>query len=198
MTLKEFLMSDAMSPTDETGEAPPVVVEARQWPVFPNKKYSNVQPLWQLILLDLVTFGLYFFYWSYRNWKHLKEYKRLDINTTRKALELLIPIVGIFFAYEQFVAFRDFSTEAGGKKSFDPVWVTIGLIVFNIASRLPVPFWFLSFLVVVPIALVQRTLNSAWAEVEPDLKVRRLPTIEDLLAVIVSWVVIYIISMFFG
>ena len=135
-----------MIPADKMGEAPPVVVEARQWPVQPNKKYSNAQPLWQLILLDFVTFGLYFFYWSYRNWKHLKEYKRLDINPTWKALELLIPIVGIFFAYEQFVAFRDFSTEAGGKRSYDPVWVTIGLIVFNIVSKLPDPFWLLGAL----------------------------------------------------
>jgi hypothetical protein len=198
MTLKELLMSDVMSPTDETGEAPPVVVEARQWPVQQNKKYSNAQPLWQLILLDIVTFGLYFFYWSYRNWKHLKVYKRLDINPSRKALELLIPIIGIFFAYEQFVALGDFSKEAGGKRSFDPVWMTIGLIVFNIASRLPDPFWFLGLLVVIPITLVQRTLNSAWAEVEPGLKVRKLPTIGDLLAVIVSWFAIAVIGMFFG
>lgn len=191
-------MSDAMIPADKMGEVPPVVVEARQWPVQPNKKYSNAQPLWQLILLDFVTFGLYFVYWSYRNWKHLKDYKKLDINPSRKALKLLIPLIGIFFAYEQFVAFRDFSTEAGGKRSFDPEWVTIELIVFNIASRLPDPFWLLGLLVVIPIALVQRTLNSAWAEVEPDLKVRKLPTIGDLLAVIVSWFVIAIIGMFFG
>jgi hypothetical protein len=185
-------------PADKMGEVPPVVVEARQWPVQPNKKYSNAQPLWQLILLDFVTFGLYFFYWSYRNWKHLKEYKKLDINPKRKALRLLIPLIGILFAWDQFVAFRDFSKEAGAKISFDPVWVTIGFLAFNLLGWLPDPYWLLTFLVVVPLALVQRTLNSAWSEVEPDLKVRKLPTIGDLLAVIVSWVVIAIIGMFFG
>jgi len=183
---------------DEKGEAPPAMAEARQWTVQTNKKYSNAQPLWQLILLDIVSFGLYFFYWSYRNWKHLKECKKLDINPSRKAIELLIPLIGILFAWDQFVVFGDFSKEAGAKISFNPALVTIGFLAFNVLGWLPDPFWLLSFLDVVPLVLVQRTLNSAWAEVEPGLKVRKLPMIGDTLAVIASWVVLVIVGSIFG
>jgi hypothetical protein len=162
-----------------------------------NKKYSNAQPLWHLILLDSITFGFYFFYWSYRNWKHLNDYKNLGINPIEKALFLLIPIVGFAFAWEQFVAFDDFSKETKARTTFSPVWMMTGFIVFNIMWRLPDPYLLLGFLTVAPIALVQRSLNSAWVKVEPGLTVRKLPTIGDLLAVIASWGVIVIVNIIF-
>ncbi len=110
-------------------------------------------------------------------------------------LFLIIPIVELIKAWEQFIAFRDFSREAGSKTSFDPGLAMTGLIVTNIMYRLlPDPFWLLGFLFVVPLAYVQRSLNSAWAEVEPGLQVHKLPTMGDLLTVIVSWIFIMILA----
>lgn len=191
-------MSDSTAPLATVSNVSTEASESPRWAVPPDKKHSNAQPLWQLILFDFITFGLYFIYWSYRNWKHLKDYKNLDINPGKKALALLIPLIGIAFVFEQFDAFKKFSEEAGAKTLFSPGWLTIGLIVFNAISWLPDPFWLLSFLSVVPIALVQRSLNSAWANAEPGLSVRKLPTIGDLLAVIASWVVLVILSMIFA
>lgn len=188
-------MDNSTNSVDTAVDVSIKATEILHWPIHPNKKHSNGQLLWHLILLDLITFGLYFFYWSYRNWKHLKNYKNLDINPYMKALVLVIPIVWPFFAWNQFVAFRDFSKGAGARISFDPGWMTIAFIVFNAASHLPDPFWALSLLTVVPITLVQRSLNSAWAEIETGLPSRKLPTIGDLLAVIASWVIIVVVSM---
>ena len=196
--MKGLSISDSTNSLDAVGEIPIEAPEARRWSVPPNKKYSNSQPLWHLILLDFITFGLYFFYWSYTNWKHLKEYKKLDINPGKKTLFLLIPIFGFALVWGQFVAFRDFSREAGARISFNPNWVMAGFLVFNISFKLPDPYWLLGFLIVVPIALVQRSLNSAWAQVEPGLRVRKLPTIGDILTVIVSWIVIGILGFILG
>ena len=36
------------------------------------EQYSNAQAPWRLVLLSIITFGIYEIYWFYRNWKHLK------------------------------------------------------------------------------------------------------------------------------
>ncbi len=45
-----------------------------------RQQFSNAQPVWDFVLLSIVTFGFYEFYWFYRNWTHLKLHKNLDIS----------------------------------------------------------------------------------------------------------------------
>lgn len=191
-------MDDLTNLAVETSVNPPVQDKAHLLSVPPNMKYSNAQPLWHLVLLDTLSFGLYFIYWSYRNLKDIKECKKTDINPVTKALALLIPIVGLAFLWEQLVAFKNFTEEAGIKNTFSPNWMMTGVIVFNGVSRLPDPYWLLSILVVVPVVIMQNKLNQAWANIGPGLKVRKLPTIEDLLAVVLSWVIMIAIGLIWG
>lgn len=191
-------MDNLMNLAVETNVTPPVQDKTHLLSVPPNMKYSNAQPLWHLVLLDLLSFGLYFIYWSYRNLKDIKECKKIDINPVTKALALLIPIVGLAFLWEQLVAFKNFTEEAGIKNTFSPNWMMTGIIVFNGVSRLPDPYWLLSILVVVPVVIMQNKLNQAWANVGPGLKVRKLPTIGDLLAMVLSWVILIAIGLIWG
>jgi hypothetical protein len=191
-------MSSSANSTKEICDIPSDAANARRFAVSPDKKYSNAQPLWHLILLYIFTFGLYFYYWSYIKWKHLKEYKNLEINPAKKAILLVIPIVGFIVVWGQFIAIRDFCKEAGAGISFKPSLVITGLVATNIMSWLPDPFWLLSLLFFVPLAFVQRVLNSTWAEIEPGLSMRKLPTLGDILAVVVSWVCIIIIGIIWG
>jgi hypothetical protein len=183
-------MTDSTNTSGTALEASPEAPKARPFAAFPDKKQSNAQPLWQLILLNTITFSGYYFYWSYRNWKHLKDYKNLDISPARKTLAQIIPIAGIAFAWELFKGISDFTIEAGAKRSFEPGMMVVGLIVFNVMWRLPDPYYLLGILSVIPPVIVQRSMNSAWAEIEPGLPVRRLPAKGDVLAVIATWAVI--------
>ena len=191
-------MSGSDNSPKEICDIPSDAANVSRFAVSSDKKYSNAQPLWHLILLDMLTFSLYFVYWSYIKWKHLKEYKNLEINPAKKALLLFIPVVSLVIVWEEFIAIRDFCKDAGTGISFNPSLVIIGLVATNLISMLPDPFWLLSFLFFVPLVFVQRALNSAWAEVEPGFSMRKLPTLGDILAVVASWICIIIIGIIWG
>lgn len=58
--------------------------------------------------------------------------------------------------------FRDYSKAAGIEESFSPGMILILIIIFNVFSRLPEPYWMLSLLSVLPLTAVQRVLNTYW------------------------------------
>jgi uncharacterized membrane protein len=122
--------------------------------------------------LTIVTFGIYEIYWFYRNWKHLKFYKDLDISPGWRTVGLFVPIYGIVLAYRQLRDIRDFSKEAGVDKTYSPGWILFGWLILSALCKLPEPFWLLSFLSVWPLAVVQEVLNSYWEKEQPELPIR--------------------------
>jgi len=55
---------------------------------------SFKQPIRNLVLLYVFTFGIYEIYWFYRNWKHMKIHKNLDISPGWRTVGLFVPIYG--------------------------------------------------------------------------------------------------------
>lgn len=128
------------------------------------QQFSNVQPVWHFVLLSIATLGIYEIYWFYRNWKQLKFHKNLDISPGWRTVGLFVPIYGIVLAYRQLKDIRDFSREAGIVKTYSPGWILFGWLILTALWKLPDPFWFLSFLSVWPLTVVQCILNSYWAK----------------------------------
>jgi hypothetical protein len=62
-------------------------------------QYSNAQAPWRLVLLSIITFSFYEIYWFYRNWKHLKTHKQLEISPGWRTVGLCVPILGIVLIY---------------------------------------------------------------------------------------------------
>jgi hypothetical protein len=137
-----------------------------------GQQFSNAQPVWHFVLLTIVTFGIYEIYWFYRNWKHLKFHKDLDISPGWRTVGLFVPIYGIVLAYRQLRDIRDFSKEAGVDKTYSPGWILFGWLILSALCKLPEPFWLLSFLSVWPLAVVQEVLNSYWEKEQPELPIR--------------------------
>jgi len=129
-----------------------------------TQRCSDVQPLWHFVLLSITTFGLYYIYWFYRNWKYLKAYKGLDISPIKRTVGLFIPIYNFLIVYDQLYEIRDLARDGGVDKLYTPGWIFFGYLIFNAFGILPLPdpYWLLSFLSVVPLAIVQNTLNSYW------------------------------------
>lgn len=152
-------------------------------------QYSNVQALWRLIILYLITFGLYYIYWFYRNWKHLKIHKNLNISPGLRTAGLLVPILNILFIYRQFRDINNFAKQAGCTAYSSPGWLAIGyallwnvsLPLFSYGQRLTNPallFWIsilclianlLALLLLMP---VHKTLNRYWKTEQPDREIR--------------------------
>jgi hypothetical protein len=156
-------------------------------------KYSNAQATWRLFLLYVLSFGLYHYYWFYRNWKHLKIQHNLKIRPGWRTLGLFIPIVDIILMCTQFRDIRDFSKKAG-LPSYSVL--TLGLITFGyILFRYVSLFVFLyeraffestyprttifdliQFIIYVLAAFllikVQATLSRYWRTLQPELDLR--------------------------
>jgi len=150
------------------------------------RDFSNIQPIWQLILLHIATAGLYAIYWFYRNWSQLKYHKDLKINPVLRTLGLFVPILNVVLIYKQFKQINDFADEAGIDKTYPPIATLGGLLGFAALGKLPDPFWLLSFLSVLPLALVQTTINSYWHIEEPCLRIRKHPSIGQIVILIIG------------
>lgn len=136
------------------------------------KHYSNVQPVWHFVLLSIVTFGIYEFYWFYRNWKHFKAHKNLNISPGWRTVGLFVPIYGLIIAYRQLRNIRDFSKQVGVVKTYSPGLILFGWFALNALWKLPDPFWLLTLLSVWPLAIVQNVLNSYWEKEQHGLSAR--------------------------
>jgi hypothetical protein len=163
-----------------------------------EKKFSHAQPVWHFVLLSIVTFGIYEIVWFYRNWKHLKAHKNLDISPGWRTVGLFVPIYGLVLAYRQLRDIKSFSMASGIKKSYSPGWILFAWIFLSSLWKLPDPFWFVAFLSVWPLAVVQGVLNSYWGIEQPDLKVRTKFSGRQiaLLVIGVLWCCMVLLGMF--
>jgi len=154
-----------------------------------EERYSNAQAPWRLIILSILTFGIYEIYWFYRNWKHLKKHKNLNISPGWRTVGLFVPIYNIILIYTQFRDIRDFAVGTGCKTYSSPGWLTFGYIFLNgISLRLTLYEWkltdpaellgtsifglLISLLAVWLLVVVQKTLNDFWKKEQPDLVMR--------------------------
>ena len=137
-----------------------------------GQQFSNAQLAWHFILLSIVTFGIYEIYWFYRNWKHFKFHKGLDISPGWRTVGLFVPIYGLVLVYRQLRDIRDFSSETGIDKTYSPGGIFTGWLVLNALWQLPDPFWFVSFFSAFPLAVAQGVLNSYWQKEQPQMPAR--------------------------
>lgn len=87
-------------------------------------------PVLRLILLSVLTFGVYCFYWQYRNWAYVKEREELSIRPFWRAWFWL------FFVYALLKEIRkDSYYHQAAQPSFSPLLLTIGAIFLELISQ---------------------------------------------------------------
>jgi len=137
-----------------------------------QKPSRTLQPAWHLVVLCIVTFGIYELYWFYRNWADLY---RPAVTAWWRTIGLGVPILNIILIYRQFRYIRDFAEEAGCDKSFSPAIMTFAYIFLGLFTLLPEIsgfseiFGFLAYLTVWPLARVQSVINAYYTKREPKL-----------------------------
>ena len=88
-------------------------------------------PIIKLILMSIVSIGLYEVYWLYKNWRFIKERDEPDI------LPFWRGIFGIFFCYSLFKRIKkDTETNNILKAEFDAVGNASCWIIFNILGHI--------------------------------------------------------------
>jgi hypothetical protein len=157
--------------------------------------YSYAQPVLRFVLLSFFTLGIFNIYWYYRNWKHLKNFRNVNISPGWKTVGLFIPLVGFVLIYGAHRDYKYLIEEEAVNRKLYPGWIILILIVCAIMTRLPGAYWLLGYLSIIPLAIVQGVLNDLWAKVQPEFPMRtkwRAGEIVLLIFGILFWVLIVI------
>jgi hypothetical protein len=134
--------------------------------------YSDRQPVTHLVLLSILTFGLYQLYWFSRTWKSLRELAGVDVSPGWRTAGLCVPFVNIAMIYHHFRLVRDVTHAAGVSAEYSPGLLTATYFGFVLLSNTSVDAWMLSLLTIVAVVPVHTTLNRYWEKLEPGRPMR--------------------------
>lgn len=108
----------------------------------------------KLVVMSLVTLGLYEAYWFYRQWKSVEA----------RASGTVHPVLGAIFSglsgFWLFPRVRAAADEAGVPVGWSGGAMATAYLLLSLLWRLPDPYWLACFLSIVPLAFVQSAVNA--------------------------------------
>ena len=165
----------------------------------------------RVVVLSILTYGLYLFYWSYITWKQYGEHTKAEVFPIWHALSLAVPIYGIFRIHAHATAYHLLLNRSTIVSAISPGMVGVLFLVSNAldwaAFRLQMGVeeiaqstaLLLTILGIISIALgatliqhVQENINVFWAQVGRASPIRnaRLTRAEAVLTAIglANWI----------
>ncbi|MBI2176168.1 DUF4234 domain-containing protein [Candidatus Woesearchaeota archaeon] len=161
-----------------------------------KEKYSNKFPIKKLIILSIVTLGIYEIYWLYRNWKYIKETAKKDIHPKWRTLGLIVPLYGIWLIYDQFRTIIKLANQKKVNTKFSAgdltaVYIGLTLIDNRLSWKLPDQYWYFSLvftvLALLPLIAIQKYFNGYWD------KTQKSPEKTDFSIGEVVWIIVGVI-----
>ena len=92
----------------------------------------------RIVVLSIISFGLYLFYWLYRTWDQYREHTGANVHPVWHALAMLVPVYGWFRFYAHCKAYRDLMEENGVPHNLNMAPILVILIIAT-AAWSPVP-----------------------------------------------------------
>jgi hypothetical protein len=137
--------------------------------------YSNKLSIIRLVLLYILSFGLYQLYWYYRNWAQFKNEKNLNLRPIWLTVGLFIPVYNLFVVHNHFKMIKNEVKEKISNHTVYPGLYTLSYVVpgiFSFLLKLPNPYVFLEKVLYVipllPLIATQKRLNEYWNEKEQN------------------------------
>jgi len=109
---------------------------------------------WKLILLSIVTLGIYDVYWFYKNWKLVKEWTGSDIKPFWRA------VFGFFYCHALLSHIKECGDKAGTNPSFSPGLLSAIWIIVSLLHKLPDPYWLVCYLAVFALVPLQKEIHK--------------------------------------
>ncbi len=114
-----------------------------EFPFFPVATHK-------FVVLSICTFGIYAFYWAYKNWQRIRS----------ASGETLSPFWRAFFAplwgFSLFRRIRDHVTNEGVAAGWSPPFLATCYLLLSASWQLPDPWWLISLATFVPLIPVQQ------------------------------------------
>jgi hypothetical protein len=162
--------------------------------------YSNYLPIWRMVVMSLITCGIYHLWWFADVVEHLKRLLHLKLRPGWRALGLIIPVCNSILAYQCFSYISQAADKAGVNKVFSPLvltgWYTlvyagmIYVLVFQWNSAI----WAISVSLLTLVAagtcmlaVVQSTINAIWLKEQQDLPLRDSFSKDQWSVVVCGW-----------
>ena len=108
----------------------------------------------KLLLMCVVTFGIYEIYWFYQQWRHVQR-------RGERVQPALRTLFAGLFCYALFRRVSQDATERGVAGAPSAVGCAVAFIALAVTVKLPDPWSTLSLLQLLPLALVQRAASAA-------------------------------------
>lgn len=128
--------------------AAPVNVEppapARWFVVGPGK----------LVVMSTVTLGVYQVFWFYKHWRQVRDVHGEDIWPVPRA------IFSVFFCFSLFRRLEDEAALRGQTDAPSPALHAVAFFLLTLASRLPDPWWLITFASILPLVPFQRAASA--------------------------------------
>ena len=125
-------------------------------------------PLGQLVLLSVCSFGLYRVYWAYRCWARERDVRGENVSPAWRAWFTPFTLFNLLSRIDLRVAQR------GDRGPRLPVGILGAThLALVLVSRLPSPWWLLSFAAVLPFLPAQAAINRV-APLPPRFRLRPL------------------------
>ena len=162
--------------TLEQGEAGP------PYPPLTPESYALRLSIARIIILSIVTSGLYVFYWLYLTWKHLQSETGEVHYPVWHALTFLVPVYGLFRIHKHVAVIQAVSQRAGVEALLSPALAVTMLALYWLMAMLSAnsaSFGTFIILNLIRLALIttvivrsQATLNNYWSSVKGEALAR--------------------------
>lgn len=120
-------------------------------------KKENIKSIPMLVILSVVTCGIYYLYWIYKTTELIKNF--MDNQEINPTLELIlcfiIPFYQLYWYYKYSkVIYKDMTSKVGMDNTEDSSILLLVLSLFGLG--------------IISAAIVQDKLNSIWSKGEPN------------------------------
>jgi hypothetical protein len=88
----------------------------------------------RIVLLSIITFGLYELYWFYKNWQAVRVQTQIDISPFWRAF------FSFFFCNQLFKRVLQSASSLGYNREYSPGLLTVSYIVIIMLHKLPDPW----------------------------------------------------------
>ncbi|MFN8555648.1 MAG: hypothetical protein U0103_29635 [Candidatus Obscuribacterales bacterium] len=179
---------------------------------------SKAQPLWHVVVLNVVTMSAYSIVWFWKTWRDLADHANaidMDLPANPALLKLrntspilrtmgvLVPIWQLYLTSTLFSAIAQLypAPDTFAHKNPIATGMIMTLVMFGCMSlyRLPGAFMLLFLLYVTPLVIAQKWLNDYWKTQEPrNTLVRQAFSAGELAALILGAVLLGLIVTHFA
>ena len=83
----------------------------------------------RIVIMSVLTYGLYLFYWFYLTWKHYRSHTNQEAYPVWHALTLLVPIYGFFRTHAHVRTYKELMTTAGVLTTLSPGLAVVLIII---------------------------------------------------------------------